>query len=936
MHGRYAFLVSSLLAVAVAARGEGEGAQGGLAGWWGFDEARGATARDSSGNGNDISLTGCAGLGWNRGVAGHSLAFGRNSRGPSMRVGNRLQPARELWSVSVWIRTSHPSGTAFFVGVPHGDRWAMRVQGGRAVFEVSMGRAEGWKVSGARNVADGEWHHLVGVRTGIKRIALYVDGALQQELDTGGGTNISVGGSTFTLGSFAGEDPFVGFIDELSMHRQALTAREVRDLTASILRKRRAAPGGGAPGPGPVPVGASPGPGGPTPVPASPPETASIEEMFAAVGEAPTVPPGLAARSGTGPAGSSLDGFERLFKAGDFAGAKALAERSAGSASGDEAELFRAAARVAGLLVERDAAVRRAASETVGRDVALRLERSRVRGKVQSVTEAGITLLSSYTVNAVTRTTTRTVKWSELAPEQTEEFAAGWDAPGADADAAKALLALQREDFDQAAKLAAAAGGHPVAAYVARGIAVAKLGAAEVAAAEAWERAEKLFAAKDMKGAREAYKAFERDHGKSRTAATRAALLGERRDAIDRVLVPREITVDLGGGVTMEFVLVPAGEFSMGEEGVAEPVHKVRITKPFYLGKYEVTQAQYAKVMGENPSEFKGVGLPVEQVSWLDTQKFVALANSMGIQSGRRRHTFRLPTEGEWEYGCRAGTTTGYNTGQGEAALAKAGWYGGNSGGRTNPVGKKAPNALGLHDMHGNVSEIVQDRAGRYSADPAVDPKGPSEGWNRVHRGGSWKTEAGSCRSASRGNDNPGQRFTDHGFRCVVEPRRPAVTTPATIHWLMADNMDIYQNGKPLREYAPSFRTRRDEARMTSAFSADIVLRPGDVFTVGGRRGGSYGGTVVVVDEQGRLVWCSNTRDWQVYEPTDPERWYLPDVAMRSRQSPVRVARSFGYQARMRRDYDGIPQPIWGDPDQRFVYMVGVYGRAGAGRKPER
>ncbi|MHC4505084.1 MAG: hypothetical protein ACYTFI_17400, partial [Planctomycetota bacterium] len=174
------------------------------------------------------------------------------------------------------------------------------------------------------------------------------------------------------------------------------------------------------------------------------------------------------------------------------------------------------------------------------------------------------------------------------------------------------------------------------------------------------------------------------------------------------------------------------------------------------------------------------------------------------------------------------------------------------------------------------------------------------------------------------------------GFRCVVEAAGQAVTTPATIHWLMADNMDIYQNGEPLRTYTPSFRTRRDEARRKSAFSADIILRPGDVFTVGGRRGGSYGGTVVVVDKQDKLVWCSNVRDWRVYEPADPERWYLPDVAMRSRQSPVRVARSFGYQAQMRRDHYDIPQPIWGDESQRLVYMVGVYGRAGAGRKPQR
>ncbi|MHC4502712.1 MAG: LamG-like jellyroll fold domain-containing protein, partial [Planctomycetota bacterium] len=266
------------------------------------------------------------------------------------------------------------------------------------------------------------------------------------------------------------------------------------------------------------------------------------------------------------------------------------------------------------------------------------------------------------------------------------------------------------------------------------------------------------------------------------SAAEIAALAGPARAAAGTgVTDPREMKLDLGGGVLMEFVLVPAGRFSMGEKGVADPVHRVTITKPFYLGKYEVTQAQYEKVTGKNPSEFKGAGLPVEQVSWADTQRFMAKANDLRTRSGGPLYTFRLPTEAEWEYACRAGTRTEYNTGQGEAALVKAGWYSRNSGGKTSPVGKKAPNALGLHDMHGNVSEIVQDRAGRYSARPAVDPRGPSEGWNRVHRGGSWKTEAGSCRSASRGNDNPGLRRTDNGFRCVVVERHKAAAAAPVV-----------------------------------------------------------------------------------------------------------------------------------------------------------
>jgi formylglycine-generating enzyme required for sulfatase activity len=763
VHGRYAFLVSFLLASAVTARGEGDAT---LVARWTFDELRGTTARDSSGGGHDIDFADCKGLSWSRGALGGALAFARGARGPSMRIGKELLPAGRLWSVSVLIKTARPSGTVFLAGQPGSDRWAMRVQGGRAVFEVSMGRSSAWSVRSATSVADGKWHHLVGVRTAVKRIALYVDGALQQTLETQGGVSISTPKATFTLGSSAGTDPFVGHIDELTMYRRALTARNVQGLITSVRMKRSAAPGKGVGGVAPAPKPVSRSLTGPP----------SISEMLAVIEPSRTAA-GIVA-------GTPLGEFEHLLATRGPAAARRHAEKAAARSDPADERLL-AAARVAGLLMARDAAVREAASKTIGKRVILQLKRGKVRGKVKSVTDAGIILVSTFTVNRASRKTTRTVKWSDLAAGQTDKFAAGWKPVGVDGAIAAAYLALAAEDADAAEAAAAKApGDHPLAAHVLGRAGVLRHGGIEAAALTAWKRAEKLFAAKDLKGAREAYKVFEREHGKTRTAAKQAALLKGRHDAIDRVLVPREITVDLGGGVTIEFVLVPAGEFSMGEEGVAEPVHGVKITRPFYLGKYEVTQAQYEKIMGSNPSEFKGVDLPVEQVSWSDTQKFMARANGMGILSGGRRHTFRLPTEAEWEYACRAGTTTDFNTGQGEGALMDTGWYAKNAGGKTYPVGKKAPNALGLHDMHGNVSEIVQDRFGRYSADPAVDPKGPSEGWNRVHRGGSCKTDQYRCRSASRGNGNPGHRSTDHGFRCVVEPAGQAVAVAATIHWL--------------------------------------------------------------------------------------------------------------------------------------------------------
>jgi formylglycine-generating enzyme required for sulfatase activity len=193
------------------------------------------------------------------------------------------------------------------------------------------------------------------------------------------------------------------------------------------------------------------------------------------------------------------------------------------------------------------------------------------------------------------------------------------------------------------------------------------------------------------------------------------------------------------------------------------PAHEVTLTTPFCLGKHEVTQEQYQQVMGANRSQFKGASLPVETVSWSDAQEF---CKKVSEKTGQ---TVRLATEAEWEFACRAGTATTYYTGDAEADLGRAAWYGANSKNTTHPVGQKEPNAFGLHDTHGNVFEWCLDHwQGKYSPEAAVDPQGPPEGQYRVLRGGSWFGDLGDCRSASRTWGTPGFRDGVVGFRVVA------------------------------------------------------------------------------------------------------------------------------------------------------------------------
>jgi formylglycine-generating enzyme required for sulfatase activity len=244
---------------------------------------------------------------------------------------------------------------------------------------------------------------------------------------------------------------------------------------------------------------------------------------------------------------------------------------------------------------------------------------------------------------------------------------------------------------------------------------------------------------------------------------------------------PKNFTNSIG----MKFVWIPPGSFVMGSTKAEmekqpfldilairldETQHKVTLTKGFYMGIYTVTQDQWQAVMGNNPSYFKGEkNLPVERVSWNDCQDFIKKLRE------KDKKQYRLPTEAEWEYACRAGTTTPFSCG--ETISTNQANYNGNftygkgkkgvNKGRTTPVGSFPPNLWGLYDMHGNVWQWCQDRVGDYPHKEVVDPVGPGTGETRVMRGGSFAQGPGDCRSAKRnGGTLPTQKdATNIGFR---------------------------------------------------------------------------------------------------------------------------------------------------------------------------
>ena len=260
-----------------------------------------------------------------------------------------------------------------------------------------------------------------------------------------------------------------------------------------------------------------------------------------------------------------------------------------------------------------------------------------------------------------------------------------------------------------------------------------------------------------------------------------------------------DLPVEWENSLAMQFVLIPPGEFLMGsldeEQSSARkearthaawtegwipaegPQHRVQISQPFYLGRHEVTQAQWEAAMGNNPSSFKAPASPVENVSWHDVQVFLKLnaANAGGLPSAGTPLEglgieFTLPTEAQWEYACRAGTTTAFWYGDSGSVLDAYAWSYPGAEDKTHAVGQLKPNAWGLYDTYGNVWEWCADwyAADYYAQSPRTDPVGPLEGSARVFRGGSWGHPPCFCLSAFRRGLSPDYRYHSLGFRLAA------------------------------------------------------------------------------------------------------------------------------------------------------------------------
>ena len=306
-----------------------------------------------------------------------------------------------------------------------------------------------------------------------------------------------------------------------------------------------------------------------------------------------------------------------------------------------------------------------------------------------------------------------------------------------------------------------------------------------IAAAEAAREEQARIAAAEVARKEEARRAAEAARKEQARLAAEAARIPE--------LPP--IRNSLG----MELKLIPAGRFIMGsaagEADADETPHEVVLTQHYYLGVHEVTQQQYLQVMGSNPSYFEGPQSPVENVSWEDAVEFCRKLSALSDEQAEGR-VYRLPTEAEWEYACRAGAETEFSFGNGEQSLVDYPWIGDNSGRRpinakqvftanrekydalllsngcrTHRVGLKKPNAWGLHDMHGNVWEWCQDWYNEnYFGGEVTDPAGPKSGSDRVYRGGSWTNFTVHCRSANRRGHSSNYRHYSFGFRVACTP----------------------------------------------------------------------------------------------------------------------------------------------------------------------
>ena len=302
-----------------------------------------------------------------------------------------------------------------------------------------------------------------------------------------------------------------------------------------------------------------------------------------------------------------------------------------------------------------------------------------------------------------------------------------------------------------------------------------------------------------------------------------------------------EIT-DLGKNVKLEMVLIPAGKFKMGssasERGRSdnETQHEVTLTNPFYVGKYEVTQKQWERLMGKNPSTIKGAELPVTDVSWEDCQEFIKKLNA------KTDGGYRLPTEAEWEYACRAGTKTAYSFVNEITNYAN---YNGSGNNKPTEVGGYKPNSFGLYDMHGNVWEWCEDWLADYPPGAVTDPKGNEKKEIRLLRGGSFLSDETSCRSSYRHRGATDYKHLSNGFRLamtadlktgggpIVTWRDPPKEIPPIVNLLEAPFTET--NAKDVQKAVAKSLLREIEETddFGNSISLEMVLIPAGQFKMG-------------------------------------------------------------------------------------------------------
>ncbi|MHC4198455.1 MAG: formylglycine-generating enzyme family protein [Planctomycetota bacterium] len=441
--------------------------------------------------------------------------------------------------------------------------------------------------------------------------------------------------------------------------------------------------------------------------------------------------------------------FDRLMMSEDYAGARDYAKSKAAE-GGPGAKILRSGGAMAVKMAAEPAAILRGVKKLIGQETRLKMTKGLKTVTVKAANDTELTYAASFTINNRKRERIHRAKWDAIHPDQKAEFArlGGLELSSADRAVQMAYAALARDDFEAAEGAAGDAADTPLGKHLRE---VARVRITRRDYESAMKRARELVAKKQLE---DAARECERALVKIPNDEAAVALLARIRRAL---AAPRTLTVKLSDDVTMGFIYIRAGTFVMGGDRTgdaqwtmsARPKHEVTITKPFYMGKYEVTEAQWKAVYGGAPKNSRGPDFPAVMMNHGATAGFCSrAAKKTGLK-------IRLPTEAEWEYACRAGTITRWSHGDDPSTLDEYAWTSENAGGSAHEVGQKKPNPWGFCDMYGNVEERVQDHASStyYASSPKEDPlctKGDASFRHHVLRGGGFPWGPDSCTSSSR------------------------------------------------------------------------------------------------------------------------------------------------------------------------------------------